>query len=102
MDASSASNGRTSFPTKENYCPAEPIKSATPSGKTLFLLMVDDMSRYMWLILLSAKSDAAGMIKQVQAQAEAESGKKLRVLCTDRGGEFTSTFTDYYNEIGIR
>jgi hypothetical protein len=61
-----------------------PIKPATPGGKTMFLLMVDDMSRYMWLILLSAKSDAARMIKQVQAQAEAECGKKLKVLCTDR------------------
>jgi hypothetical protein len=57
-----------------------PINPSTSGGKTMFLLMVDDMCRYMWLILLSAKSDAARMIKQVQAQAKAECGKKLKVL----------------------
>jgi transposase InsO family protein len=79
------------------------IKPATPGGKTLFLLMVDDMSRYMWLVLLSANSDATKLIKQVQAEAEAESGKKLKVLRTDTGGEFTSSsFIDYCNELGVR
>jgi hypothetical protein len=39
-----------------------PIKPATPDGKTMFLLMVDDMSRYMWLSLLSAKSNAVKVI----------------------------------------
>jgi hypothetical protein len=43
------------------------------------------------------------MIKHVQAQVEAESGKKLKVLRTDRGGEFTSSsFIDYCNEVGVR
>jgi hypothetical protein len=69
----------------------------------MFLLMVDDMSRYMWLILLSAKSDVARMIKQVHAQAEAECGKRSKVLRTDRGGEFTSSrFIDYCNDTGVR
>jgi transposase InsO family protein len=102
------------FPTKANYRVGKAlelvhgdlcglIKPATPGGKTLFLLMVDDMSRYMWLVLLSANSDAAKLIKQVQAEAEAESGKKLKVLRTDRGGEFTSSsFIDYCNELGVR
>ena len=35
-----------------------PIKSATPGGKTLFLLLVNDKSRFMWLILLHVKSEA--------------------------------------------
>jgi hypothetical protein len=74
---------RVPFPTKSSFRADEalelvhgdlcgPIKPSTPGGKTMFLLMVDDMSRYMWLIPLSAKSDAARMIKQVQAQAEVE------------------------------
>jgi IS30 family transposase len=80
-----------------------PIKSATLGSKTPFLLMVDDMSRYMWLILLQAKCDAAKMIKHVQAQVEAESSKKLKVLCMDRGREFTSSsFIDYCNEVSVR
>ena len=44
----------------------------------------------MWLQLLTSKDEAAEAIKKFKAHVEAESGKKLRVLRTDRGGEFTS------------
>ena len=38
-----------------------------------------------------------------QAGEEAEVGKKLRTLRTDRGGEFTvCTFADYYAEQGVQ
>ncbi|XP_066354451.1 uncharacterized protein [Miscanthus floridulus] len=47
-------------------------------------------SHYMWLQLLTSKDKAVAMIKKFKMRAEAESGKKLRVLRTDRGGEFTS------------
>ena len=48
------------------------------------------MSRYMWLHLLSSKDQAAAAIKNFQAAVEVESGRELKVLRTDRGGEFTS------------
>ena len=44
----------------------------------------------MWLQLLTSKDEAAATIKKFKMCAEAESGKKLHVLRTDRGGEFTS------------
>jgi len=61
---------RRPFPAKARYrvqdklelvhgdlcCPVTPV---TPSGNKLFLLLVDDVSRYMWLILLSSKDQAA-------------------------------------------
>jgi hypothetical protein len=89
------------FPSRANYRADEPlelvhgdlcgpIKLATPDGKTMFFVLVDNQSRYMWITLLKSNSDALAMIKQVQAEAEAECSKKLRVLHTDRGGEFTS------------
>ena len=80
-----------------------PIKPVTPGGKTLFLLLVDDKSRFMWLILLQAKSEAVEAIKRIQAQAEAECGKKMWVLRTDRGKEFTSaSFSKYCDELGMQ
>ena len=51
---------------------------------------MDDCSRYMWLQLLTSKDEAATAIKKFKIRAEAESGKKLRMLRTDCGGEFTS------------
>jgi hypothetical protein len=32
-----------------------PVKSATPGGRRYFLLLVDDATRYMWVVLLTAK-----------------------------------------------
>ena len=55
-----------------------------------FLLLVDDCSRYMWLQLLTSKDKATAAIKKFKTRVEAESGKKLRVLRTDHGYEFTS------------
>jgi uncharacterized protein YbcV (DUF1398 family) len=56
----------------------------------------------MWLQLLTSKSEAAEAIKKFKARAEAESSKKLRVLRTDRGGEFTFVeFAAYYAEEGV-
>ncbi|WVZ81049.1 LOW QUALITY PROTEIN: hypothetical protein U9M48_028476 [Paspalum notatum var. saurae] len=67
-----------------------PIKPATHGGRRYFLLLVDDSSRFMWLRLLTAKDHAVEAIKEIKARAEMEMGKKLKVLRTDRGGEFDS------------
>ena len=106
---------RTPFPSQTSYRADEPlelvvhgdicglIKSETLGGKTLFLLMVDDKSCFMWLILLQAKSEATKVVKRIQARAEAKCEKKMRVLRTDRDREFTSTsFSKYCDEFGIQ
>jgi hypothetical protein len=80
-----------------------PITPPTPGGKSSFLMLGDDMSRYMWLILIAAKGEATDAIKRVQARAEAECGERLCVLRTDRDGEFTSNnFSKYCSELGIK
>jgi transposase InsO family protein len=67
------------------------------------LLLVDDLSRYMWVMVLGSKREAANAIKRVQVAAKAECGRKLCVLRTDNGGEFTATeFTSYYADKGVQ
>jgi hypothetical protein len=79
-----------------------PISSATPRGNKYFLLLVDDLNRYMWVATIPSKDHAATATKDIQAQAEGESDLKLKALCTDRGGEFTATeFTDYCAGEGV-
>jgi hypothetical protein len=63
-----------------------PITPTTPSGNLYFLLLVDDMSWYMWLCLLEGKDQAPAAIRRFKATAELKSGRKLKVLRTDRGG----------------
>jgi transposase InsO family protein len=69
-----------------------PIMPTTPGSKKLFLLLVDDFSRFMWLVLPCSKDEAADAIKRVRAQAESTSGRKLGSLQTDRGGKFHSAY----------
>jgi hypothetical protein len=79
-----------------------PITPVTPGKKKLFLLLVDDYSQLMWLVLFGSKAEAPKAIKWVRVEAEATSGKKMSCLCTDRGDEFCSNdFTDYCAETGV-
>jgi IS30 family transposase len=67
------------------------------------LLLVDDLSRYMWVMTLGSKGEAANAIRCVQVDAEAECGCKLCVLRTDNDGEFTAAeFTSYCAEEGVQ
>jgi hypothetical protein len=56
------------------------ISPMTPSGKQYFLLFINDCSRYMWLHLLTAKSDVAGMIQRYKALVETKIGQRLWML----------------------
>ncbi|WVZ79350.1 LOW QUALITY PROTEIN: hypothetical protein U9M48_026940 [Paspalum notatum var. saurae] len=79
-----------------------PISPATHGGRKYFLLLVDDTTRFMWLRLLSSKDEAPEAIKHFQAKVEAETGNKLKVLRTDRSGEFTSVeFGRYCADEGV-
>jgi transposase InsO family protein len=103
----------TSFPTQVEYHVRErlelvhgdlcgPITPAAPWGNRYFLLMVDDLSRYMWVAAIPSKDHAVAAIKEIQAWVEGESGVKLRALPTDRGGEFTLIeFAEYCAADGV-
>jgi hypothetical protein len=79
-----------------------PIAPVTPTESRNFILLIDDCSRYMWLRTLRSMDQATDMIKLYQQVAEAETGRKLWVFWTDRGGEFTSTeFAEHCVEHGV-
>jgi transposase InsO family protein len=55
------------------------------------------------VVILGSKAEAMNAIRRAQATAEAECGRKLRVLRTDNGGEFTAAeFTSYYADEGVQ
>jgi hypothetical protein len=88
---------RASFPGQAHWCAESilelvhgdlcgPITPSTLSGNKYFLLLVDDLSHYMWVQLLSIKDLASSEIKNFQANVEVETGRKLKILRIDRGG----------------
>ena len=79
------------------------VRPQTVGGKSYFLLVVDDFSRYMWIELLRSKAEALLSLKKIKQRAETENEGKLKAIRTDRGGEFNSaTFTIFCNEQGIK
>jgi transposase InsO family protein len=80
-----------------------PVTPATPGGQRYFLLLVDDLSRYMCVMVLGSKGKAADAIRHTQVAAEAGCGRKLRVLRTDNGSKFMATqFASYCVGEGIQ
>jgi transposase InsO family protein len=80
-----------------------PVTPTTPGGRRYFLLLVDDLSRYMWVVILGSKGEVANAIRHAQAAAEAECGRKLCMLHTDNGGEFTvAEFVSYCPDEGVQ
>nr|GEY06992.1 zinc finger, CCHC-type [Tanacetum cinerariifolium] len=79
-----------------------PITPPTPSGKKYIFLLVDDYSRYMWVYFLNTKDQAFDTFNEYKKSIENELRTTLKMLRTDRGGEFTSNeFMKYCKENGI-
>lgn len=80
-----------------------PISPMTTNGKRYILCFIDDYSRKAWVYFLKAKSEAFGQFKLFKKKVKTETGKHIKCLRTDRGGEYTShEFSDYCKEQGIR
>ncbi|KAL8101414.1 hypothetical protein AgCh_033340 [Apium graveolens] len=80
-----------------------PIMPITPGGNRYFLLFVDDYSRKMWVYLLKEKSSAFEMFKKFKALVENGAERSIKILRTDRGGEFCSKeFTEFCEKAGIQ
>jgi hypothetical protein len=48
------------------------VTPATQGGRRYFLLLVDNLSRYMWVVVLGSKGEAVDAIRRAQAAAEVE------------------------------
>ncbi|KAK2392639.1 putative mitochondrial protein [Trifolium repens] len=79
-----------------------PIDVLSTGGNKYFLTFVDEFSRMTWLYHIKVKSEAFDVFKKFKALVEKQSGKSIKVLRTDGGGEYTSTeFENYCKEKGI-
>ncbi|KAK1646352.1 hypothetical protein QYE76_064157 [Lolium multiflorum] len=63
-----------------------PISPATPSGNEYFMLVVDDHSQYMWIVLLKSKDQGLQAFEKIKEAGEVKARVK-KSLRIDRGGE---------------
>ncbi|CAL1354730.1 unnamed protein product [Linum trigynum] len=71
-------------------------------GARYFVTFIDDHSRKTWVYTLKTKDWALDVFKQFLALLERETGKKLKCIWTDNGGEYKGSFSTFCKEHGIR
>ncbi|CAL5376159.1 unnamed protein product [Camellia sinensis] len=80
-----------------------PIEVESLGGRKYFLTFIDDASRKLWVYFLKTKDEVFQHFQEFHAIVERETGKKLKCLRTDNGGEYTSNaFAAYCASRGIR
>ncbi|KAK4415004.1 Retrovirus-related Pol polyprotein from transposon TNT 1-94 [Sesamum alatum] len=79
-----------------------PLNTQARGGYSYFITFTDDHSRYGYVYLMRYKSEAFGRFKEYRLEVENQTGRKIKALRSDRGGEYLSgEFTDYLKENGI-
>jgi transposase InsO family protein len=68
-----------------------------------YLTFIDEYSRKTWIYFLKTKSEVFKRFQEFIALVENQSGKRIKVLRSDNGGEYSSTqFIDLCAQHGIR
>jgi len=77
--------------------------SPSLSGSEYFVTFIDSYSHYTWVYVLKRKDQVFESFLKWKALVENSTGRKLKVLRTDNGGEFTSRkFKEHLSQHGIR
>jgi hypothetical protein len=80
-----------------------PMSSASFTGFLYYVIFIDDFSRKSWIFFMKTKGQVFSWFQEFKALVENQTGKKIRVLRTDNGGEYTSKeFMDFCAGEGIR
>ena len=101
---------RSSFQSVERYTePIDVIHSdicdlklvQTRCGNKYFITFVDDSTKYCYVYLLKTKADAIDKFVLYKNEVENQLNKKIKVLRSDRDGEYESPFVDFCIQHGI-
>jgi transposase InsO family protein len=76
---------------------------ASLNGYLYYVLFIDDHSRKTWIYFLKNKDGVLAKFQEFKAQVENLTGRKIKVLRSDNGGEYTSKeFINFCIEAGIK
>ena len=73
----------------------------TRGGKKYFITFIDDCTRYCYVHLLRGKDEAIEAFIQYKNEVKNQLNKKIKVLRSDRGGEYESPFGEFCLQHGI-
>ena len=79
------------------------IGTRSLSGGEYFVTFVDDHTRYVWAYILKSKDEVFAHFQKWKAQVEKSTGREVKILRSDNGGEYTSKeFNSYLTTEGIK
>ena len=73
----------------------------TRGGNKYFITFVDDSTKYCYVYLLKSKGEAIEKFVLYKNEVENQLNRKIKVLRSDRGGEYESPFVDLCAQHGI-
>jgi transposase InsO family protein len=80
-----------------------PTRIASLGGRKYILIIVDDYSRYIWVLLFREKSDAFYQAQQLFKKIQIEQNCSIKRILSDHGREFESSiFEEFSNFHGIQ
>lgn len=72
-------------------------------GFSYYVIFIDDFSWKTWIYLMKTKDEVFSRFHDFRAQVESLTGKQIRVLRSDNGGEYTSKdFNDFCKKARIK
>ncbi|KAE8954562.1 hypothetical protein PR003_g22735 [Phytophthora rubi] len=80
-----------------------PMQTKTPCGCTYAVTFIDDFSRHVTVYFMKKKSQVLEKFKMLEADMESDTGRKIKRIRSDNGGEYTDRlFKEYLSKQGIR
>ena len=74
----------------------------TRGDKKYFITFIDDCTRYCYVYLLNSKDEAMNMFIIYKVEVENQLNKNIKILKSDRGGEYESNdFSELCAKFGI-
>eukprot|EP00253_Pinus_taeda_P021955 PITA_21955 len=80
-----------------------PMSDKSLGGHLYYVTFIDDHSRKIWLYLLKTKDEVFDKLKEIRAEVENLTERKIKSLRSDNGREYTSKeLIAYCKQVGIK
>ena len=78
------------------------MQSNTLGGALYYVTFIDDHSRKVWAYALKFKDHVLDVLKDFHVKVERQTGKQLKYVRADNGGEYRRPFEQYCRSHGIK
>ena len=78
------------------------VDTKSLAGAQYFVTFIDDHRRRLWTTPLKTKDQVLSVLKELHGRVERESGRNLKAVRADNGGEYQGQFEEHCLLKGIR